>query len=56
MGRATALIYHPKVLKKDLEKIPWKARAQIKFVIRERIVPNPTIVGKPLRGPLVGVY
>jgi len=44
--------YHPKVLKKDLKKIPYKDLELIKTVIEEKLMTKPEYFGKPLRNSL----
>lgn len=48
------LIYHPDVLKKDLQGIPANIKSRIRKAIETRLLEDPVMFGHPLRQSLKG--
>jgi mRNA interferase RelE/StbE len=48
------LIYHPDVLKEDLQGIPANIRIRIRKAIETRLLKDPIMFGQPLRQSLKG--
>ncbi len=48
------LIYHPDVLKEDLQGIPANIRSRIRKAIETRLFKDPVMFGQPLRQSLKG--
>ena len=50
------IVYHNKVVKEDIPKLPQNIRGRIKHAIEQRLVTRPELYGKPLRRSLHGYY
>lgn len=48
------LIYHPDVLKEDLQSIPANIKSRIRKAIETRLLKDPVMFGQPLRQSLKG--
>ena len=48
------LIYHPDVLKEDLQGIPANIKSRIRKAIEARLLKDPVMFGQPLRQSLKG--
>ena len=48
------LIYHPDVLKEDLQGIPANMKSRIRKAIETRLLKDPVMFGQPLRQSLKG--
>jgi len=48
------LIYHPDVLKEDLQDIPTNIKSRIRKAIETRLLKDPVMFGQPLRQSLKG--
>jgi len=48
------LIYHPDVLKEDLQGIPTNIKSRIRKAIETRLLKDPIMFGQPLRQSLKG--
>lgn len=48
------LIYHPDVLKEDLQGIPVNIKSRIRKAIETRLLKDPVMFGQPLRQSLKG--
>ena len=51
---AYAIIYHPDIPKEDLPKIPQNMQEAIRRAIETRLIPDPYLLGEPLRHSLKG--
>lgn len=51
---AYKIIYHPDILKEDLPPIPQNIKETIQKAIETRLIPQPLLVGQPLRQSLKG--
>ena len=51
---AYKIIYHPDILKEDLPEIPQEIKEAMRKAIETRLIPNPSLVGEPLRQSLKG--
>ena len=48
------LIYHPDVLKEDLQGLPANIKSRIRKAIETRLLKDPVMFGQPLRQSLKG--
>lgn len=56
MGDAFQVVYDPLVIEKDLQGFDRITLLEIKKAIESKLVTNPDVYGKPLRGPLHGYW
>lgn len=49
-----SLLYHPDVLKEDLETVPANIKDRIHRAIETRLIKEPALAGQPLRQSLKG--
>jgi mRNA interferase RelE/StbE len=48
------ILYHPKVVREDIPKLPAIWKTKIQLAIESRLISEPGVFGKPLRKSLKG--
>lgn len=56
MGNTFKVVYDPLVVSEDLSHLDRSILLEIKKAIESKLVTNPDVYGKPLRGPLHGYW
>ena len=56
MGRAFAIIYDERVIRRDLAGLDRTILLRVRAAIEKKLVSRPDVYGKPLRGPLHGIW